>query len=163
MPAPHVIIPDLEAIASSLAGADQSVALWVKQMKEVMLSTNLKDQTDWQLGYDASVVEATSVISATAVDVYGLLIGSISADAERDFFCMTDTAAGDFDQTAILDNDDLWVYQIPACATAGTEEFWPHVFPKGINFPAGLDLLADGRDGANPSVGDIRAWVVYRN
>jgi hypothetical protein len=163
MPAPEVVIPLIEGHIGSLAGADESVALWVKLMKQVMLSGTNKDQTDWEFIGDLSIVEAASVISATAVDVYGILIGIINADAERKFFVMTDTAAGAFAGESALDNDDLWVYQIPAAATVGTMEYWPHVFPKGINFPAGLDLAADGRDGTTMVASDVAAWVVYRS
>jgi hypothetical protein len=163
MPAPHVIFPVLEGIVGSLSGATQPVALWVKQMKEIMLCGTNKDQTDWELATSEDVDQSVNVISASAVDVYGVLISTNSADAEADWFVMTDTAAGDFDGTAALDNDDLWVFQIPAAATDGTEEFHPFTFPKGINFPAGLDLGADGRDGTNPAADDIRAWVIYRS
>jgi len=163
MPAPYTLFPEIEGTIGSLAGGEQSVALWVKMIKEVMLSAGNKDQTDWQFTYDASVVEAASVISATAVDVYGILISNINADGEQKFFVMTDTAAGAFAGEAALDNDDMWVYQVPAVATVGVAEYWPHIFPKGINFPAGLDLAADGRDGTAMVAADIKAWVVYRN
>lgn len=163
MPSAQEVIQTMEGAMSSIASMDEPVAIWLKNMKEVMLQHSLKDETDWVFTAGEDVDQDTLAILAAACDVYGLVIGSVSADAERDWFVMTDIAAGDFDGTAALDNDDLWIYQIPACATAGSEEFWPHVFPKGINFPAGLDVLADGRDGTNPAANDIRCWVVYRS
>lgn len=160
MPGPEQIIPHLEGIVGSLAGGKQSVSDWVQMCKMVMKSAANKDKTTWQFVSDANVVEATSAILASTCTVYGLLIGNISAAVEANFFYMTDIAAGDAVGTE-TDVDDWFIYQIPPAAVSGTEEFWPFVFPAGINFAAGLDVLADGNAGTNPTANTIRCWILY--
>ena len=163
MPAPEVVIPHLEGTVGQIAGGKESAALWVKQMKEIMLLTVHKDQTDWSFGVSEDVDESANDIETGGV-LYGLLIGTNSADAELDFFAVVDDADGTytFDGTAALDNTVNYVTTLPAAATDGTEELHPFTFPEGISFTNHMVFGADGQDGTNPATSDIRAWYLIR-
>lgn len=161
MPSPEVVITQMENTVSHLVGAKQSVSDWVKACRAVMLSGANRTRTTWQFVLGEDVDESTLAILASTCTVYGLLIGNTSAAVESNFFFMTDIAAGDAVGTE-TDVDDWFLYQIPPAATAGVEEYWPFVFPAGINFAAGLDVLADGNAGTNPPTADlIRCWILY--
>src|SRR3989304_1979586 len=152
MSTPYEIFPRLEGIVGSIGtGVKQPVALWVKQMKEVMLSDKNKDKTDWEFAVSEDIDESANDIE-TGGKLYGILIGQNSADAETDFFVAANDADGTFtfDGSAALDNTVLFVTNLPAAATANTEEYHPFIFPHGISFSAHMVLGADGQDGANP-------------
>lgn len=160
MPGAEQIIERIDGLVSTLGGAKQNVAVWAEQVKVLLRSDGLKDKTDWEFTPDETVIQATSSIYVGASTVYGALIGTISADAEQDHVYITDVAAGDFVGTAV-DTDDWICVQLPACATAGVEEFHT-VLVEGIYYAAGIDVGADGNAGTNPGATDIRIWVLYR-
>jgi hypothetical protein len=160
MPVPEVVIPQMEQTVAGLAGAKQSVADWLAMCRTVMLSGPNRTRTTWQFAYDASVVTATSAILASTCTVYALLIGNIETRGECNFFYMTDIAAGNAVGTE-TDIDDWFLFQIPAAASATVEEFHPFVFPGGITFAAGLDVLADGNAATASTAGTVRCWVLY--
>lgn len=163
MAAPNIVIPAIEGLVSTMpTNAPQAVSEWIKDVKSLLRLTSLRDQTDWTFVASADIDETANVILAAAGTVYALLIGTNSADSEADFVCLTNDTSNTFDGTAALDNTDVFVYQLPAVATDGTEEFSGFVFPNGIPCGTGISLGADGRDGTNPAVDDIRGWILYR-
>ena len=160
MPSPEIVLTQMEQTVSRLAGAKQSVSDWLSACRTVMLSGVNKNRTTWQFVHDASVVTATSSVLASTCTVYGLLIGNVETRGECNFFYMTDIAAGNAVGTE-TDTDDWFLYQIPAAAAATTEEFHPFVFPGGITFAAGLDVLADGNAASASVANTVRCWILY--
>lgn len=161
--APNTLLPMIEGLVSTMpTNAPQSVAEWIKDVKSLLRLTQLRDQSDWAFEASPDVDESANVIRSGASTVYALLIGTVSADAEADFVCLTNDTSNTFDGTAALDNVDVFVFNVPAAATAGTEEFHGFVFPKGIPCGTGVSLGADGNDGTNPATNDLRAWILYR-
>ena len=163
MATPNVIIPLMEGMVSTMptTGA-QAASEWVKACKSLMRLTANRDQTDWEFEASADVDETANVILSAVGTVYAILIGTNSADSERDWFIITDATSNTFDGTAALDNTDLYAYQLPAAGTDGTEELHGQVFYNGLPMATGICLGADGRDGTNPAADDIRAWILYR-
>lgn len=161
--AANTLLPAIEGLVSTMpTNAPQAVAEWIKDVKSLMRLTSLRDQSDWAFQASNDVDESANVIASAASTVYALLIGTVSADAEGDIFCLTNDTSNTFDGTAALDNGDRLAFNIPDAATAGTEEFHGFVFPSGIPCGTGVCLGADGEDGTNPATDDIRAWILYR-
>lgn len=157
------LLPQIDGmIATMPTTAAQAVGKWLEQVKSQLRLTSVRDQTDWAFECSTDVDETGNAVRTGASTVYALLIGTNSADAERDIFCLTDAASNTFDGSAALDNDDLFTYQLPAAGTDGTEELHGHVFSQGIPCGTGITLSADGRDGTNPAADDVRAWILYR-
>lgn len=166
MPAPEVVIPTMEAVMNTVAGAGESVALWVKTMKDIMLCGANKDQTDWEFEWSNAVIKTGPDLETGAV-VYGIVLGQKSSAAEADFVVIDADADGTvtFDGTAALANTVVFATQLPATATDGTFEYHPYAFHKGllIGTTTHLCVLADGRDGTDTTTGDIEAYVLFRS
>lgn len=161
--APNTLLPAIEGLVSTMpTNAPQAVAEWIKDVKSLLRLTSLRDQTDWAFEASADIDESANVIRSGASTVYALLIGTVSADAEADFVCLTNDTSNTYDGTAALDNVDVFVFNVPVAATAGTEEFHGFVFPNGIPCATGISLGADGLDGTNPATNDLRGWILYR-
>ena len=171
MPSPQAIIPVLEGMVSTQAtgaGGRQEVGLWVEMCKALLRAPGIREETDIQFVLADDVDETANVIDAGATHVLAVLVETDSADAERDWVAITDADSNTFDGTLALDNDDIIVIQPRAAATDGTPEYVGMVFvggPDTLGFPLdiGLSIGADGRDGTNPAVDDLRVWVLYRN
>lgn len=165
MPAPEVVIPLIEGHVGSLAGGGESLALWVKQIKEVMLCGANKDQTDWEF-YSSTAVIKTGPDVETGAVLYGLILGQSDSAAEEDFFVADADADGTvtLDGTAALANTVRLVYTLEAATTDGTFEYYPMIFEKGILFgtTTHMCLLSDGRDGTDTVSGEVSVIAVYR-
>ena len=120
MPAPEVIIPIMEATIGSLAGGKEPIAFWLREAKRLMLLGPNKDKTDWQFALSDDIDETGNDVE-TGGTLYGMVIGTVSADAELDWVEVSDDADGTltFDGTAALVNDVKVVHYLPAAATAG--------------------------------------------
>lgn len=164
MAAPDTLIPQIEGLLSTVpTTATQMVGEWLKDVKSLLRMTGNRDKDDWAFTMSADVDETGNVINSGAATVYAVLAGTNSADAEIDFFAITDDTSNTFDGTAALDNGDVVVYALPAAATDGTEELHSVFFnPAGRPMASGIVLSADGQDGTNPAANDIRAWILYR-
>lgn len=161
--APSTLIPAIEGMISTMpTNAPQSVGEWIKDVKSLLRLTSLRDRTDWAFQASADVDESANVIIAAAATVYAVLVGTNSADAEADWFVITNATSNTFDGTAALDNTDFVAFALPIAGTDGTEEFHGMVFPQGLPCGTGISLGADGMDGTNPAADDIRAWILYR-
>lgn len=164
MATPNVIIPVMEGMISTMpTTAGQAASEWVKAVKSLLRLTRNRDLTDWEFVASADVDESANVILAAVGTVYSVLVGTNSADAEVDWFVITNATSNTFDGTAALDNTDLVAYALPAAATDGTEEVHVALWePSGLPMATGICLGADGQDGTNPATDDIRAWILYR-
>ena len=161
--AASTLIPEIEGMVSTMpTNAPQAVAEWIKDVKSLLRLTVNRDRSDWVFEASADVDESANVVRSGASTLYAVLFGTVSADAEIDWVCITDATSNTFDGTAALDNTDIAVLALPACATAGTEEFHSWLKPEGLIMGTGLTIGADGQDGTNPATNDIRAWVLYR-
>lgn len=161
--APNTLLPMIEGLVSTMpTNAPQAVGEWIKEVKSLLRLTAIRDQADWAFEASADVDQTGNAIRTGASTVYAVLVGTVSADAERDWFVITDAASNTFDGTAALDNDDLVAYELPAAGTAGTEEFHGMVFPQGVPCATGITVSADGRDGTDPAADDVRCWILYR-
>ena len=79
---PYVLMSRLEGLLGTGLRADrapQNVSIWVKVMREIIFSTDLRNATDFELGADQDVIAtgANGEIDASGGTVYGLLIDSI--------------------------------------------------------------------------------------
>jgi transposase len=174
MAAPEVLFPQIEGTLATIAGVGsgypgQSVALFVKLIKEVMLSGANARATDWAFTFIDDIDE-TSAATATAPEtgavLYGLVIGQQSADASEDYVAVCDDSDGTIaafahSDTRFVDVPKVQVF-LDATASDGVEEFTPFIFPKGVLFASYMSFVAEGEDGTNPATSDIRAWAVYR-
>jgi len=149
-------------VSTMATTALQPVAEWIKDCKSLLRLTQNRDYTDWAFAASADIDETGNVVLAAAATLYAVLIGTVSADAELDWVCITNATSNTFDGTAALDNGDFIAFALPAAATAGTEEFHSLIIPEGLVMGTGLTTAADGQDGTNPATDDIRAWVLYR-
>jgi len=170
MPTPHALFPFIEGTLGSIPSTQiqtQQFTDWYRYVRQVMLSADLRTKTDWEFFHVASVLPAGSIVGAADLGaniVYGLLVSTNSADAERDqFFLGEAAAAAAFSGVAVPANTAVFMYQIPAAATAGTREWHPFVFPQGIPCAAGPEVAADGRDGTDPAANAISVWVLLRD
>lgn len=164
MPAPHVIIPLMEGLVSTMpTNASQRVATWVELCKAIMRQQALRENTDWEFAVSTDIDETGNVVRSGASTLYAGLIGTDSADAEVDWVVVTNATSNTLDGTAALDNTDFFVFELPAAATDGTEEFHSFVIPEGLVLGTGFTVAADGQDGANPAANDIRGWFLYRS
>lgn len=163
MATPNVIIPMMEGMVSTMATtASQAAAEWVKACKSLLRMTRNRDLTDWEFVASADVDETGNAILAAVGTVYAVLIGTNSADAEVDWFVVTNATSNTFDGTAALDNTDFVAYALPAAATDGTEEVHGLIFYNGLPCSTGITVAADGQDGTNPATDDVRCWILYR-
>ena len=161
--APSTLIPTIEGMVSTMpTNAPQSVAEWIKDVKSLLRLTSLRDQSDWAFSAINDVDETADVIRSGASTVYALLIANVNADSETNFFCLSNATSNTFAGESLLDDDDVFAFQIPAAATSGTEEFHGFIFPAGILCGTGICLGADGRAGTSPGADEVRAWVLYR-
>ena len=167
MATPEALFSKIEGVIGSLPGAGQSVALWVKQIKEVMLCGANARATDWAFigvpDMDESGTAAGGCAPEDGAVLYGVVFGQKSADASIDIACITNDADGTVTYAAAdAISVPTFMYQIPAAAVDLTEEFWPFIFPKGIAFANFMSFGADGADGTNVDTDDLRAFAVYR-
>jgi len=163
MPAIGVVIPQLEGFVGSLTGVEQrDGAAFVEMCKYIMRQETLRNATDWNFTGSADVDESANNVLNGAGTLFGVLIGTDSADAELDLVVINDNTSNTLDGTAALDNEDIFATILPAAATDGTREYHPYLFPEGIAYATGITIGADGDDGTNPAANDIHAYLVYR-
>jgi len=155
------MVSTMSTIGSQVAGD------WVRMMKQVMHRVSLRDETDWEFMALSDIDEdgaaetnAAPLITATAI--YGLLIGTNSADAELDWVAVFDADTTTFAGESALANTCAAVLELPAVATDGTEELSAAIWPGGLPLATGLTICADGEDGTGPAADDIRGWVLFR-
>ena len=170
MPTPHALFPFIEGTLGSIPSTQiqtQQFTDWYRYVRQVMLSADLRTKTDWEFFHVASVLPAGVLVGPADLGaniVYGLLLSTNSADAERDQVCLGEGAAAvAFAGAAVPANTVVFIYQLPAAATAGTREWHPFVFPQGIPCAAGPEIAADGRDATDPAANAISAWVLLRD
>lgn len=169
MPAPHQIIPIMEGLISTMpTTASQVAGEWVNMCKSVMRMVVHRNLTNWNFMALSDIdqdgaAETNAAPLLTAVELYGALIATNSADAEADWVLFADADSDTFDGTAALDNDAVAVIQLPVAAVDGTEELHGVVWPAGLPLATGLTVSADGRDGTNPALDDIRGWILFRS
>ena len=181
MPIASALMPRIEGLVGSglrAARAPQRSLLWLKLMREVMMSQGLRDATDWQLGVAVDTVEAGSEIDATGGTVYGILIDSIY-DVANEPLCwlisnldVTLTATtvdlgsdtvGLGDSGAADDSEYGAIIKIAPAASATAAEFASMIFPEGLVFNAGIFVCADGEESTAPTALDVRSYVIYRD
>ena len=168
MATPAAIFPVLEGLAGVVpATGTQVVGEWIANLKQVLRSSPHRTYTDYAFQALSDIdedgaVETNTAPLTTATSVYGLLLGTVATDAERDWVVVADADTLTFDGTAALANTVMAALQLAAAGT-GLESFEAVVWPNGIPLATGLTIAADGRDGANPAANDIRGWVLYRS
>ena len=168
MPAPHAVIPVLEGLVSTMPTTGRQVASeWVRMCKVIMHQTALRDETDWSVMALSDIdedgaAETNTGDMPTMTNVYGLLVANGSAAAERNWVVVSDSDTLTFDGTAALANTVVAAYQPDAAGTAGVEELHGMVWPFGLTLATGCTVAADGRDGTNPTLNDLRGWILYR-
>jgi hypothetical protein len=170
MPTPHALFPFIEGTLGSLGSTsvqNQQFSDWYRYARQLMLSAHLRTQTDWEFYYVQSVVPAGVLVAGAnlvANIVYGVLVSTDSADAERDQVCLGEAAAAAaFSGAAVPANTVVWSFQPPAATVAGVREWHAFLFPTGIPCAAGPEIAADGRDGADPAANAISAYVLLRD
>ena len=168
MPAPNTLIPQIEGIMGSVAGGNQRVALWVKQIKEVLLSDSNRNKSDFEFVAltdidEDGAAEVNAAPLTTAGALLGGVIATVSTAAERSWVIFDDADTYTFDGTAALDNGVMLAIQMPAATTAITEQFVPFICQDPLVFATGMSICADGRDGTNPTTNDLRGWILIRN
>mgnify|MGYP001566744775 FL=1 len=153
----------LSIVPSANSIQNQAVSEWIKACKKLMLSTStLRSATDWNFVAQNDVDQTGDNILTGVGTFYAVLVSTNSADAEEDFFACTDAATNTFDGTAALDNTDFLVFNLDAAATDGTEEYHGVIWENGRALATGLTVAADGEDGTDPALDDIRCWTLYR-
>jgi hypothetical protein len=168
MPAPEIVIPLLEGTVGSVAGVDEAAALWVKQMKDIMLMTSHKDLTDWAFINIPDIDEASTAAGGQAPEsgarLYGVLYAHSDA-AAISYTAVCDDADGTiaaFDTAGSRVTDvPLIQLGLPAAATDGTEEFWGVAIAKGLPFTNFMTFVGD-QSGTQIGDNQLRAWCVYR-
>jgi len=170
MPAPHQVFPLIEGTLGSIPSTQvqsQRLSDWYRAVRQIMLSSDLRTQVDWDLYYVASAVPAGVLVAPADLGaniVYALLVSTDSADAERDHLALGEGAAAvAYSGAAVPANTVMALIQLPAAAAAGTREWFGYVFPSGIACAAGPEMAADGRDGADPAANAITAFVLLRD
>jgi hypothetical protein len=170
MAAPYTLFPIIEGVVGNIVGTasgvvSQRVAFWMKQVKELMLSDTNKDLTDFEfvaltdIDEDGSA-ETNSAPISTATHVYALLVGHI--DDQANWVTTLDADTGTLGGELALANGVTSLFVVPACASAGVEEFTGVVFPMGLVHATGLTVQADGQDGTAPVANALRGWVLIR-
>lgn len=171
MPSPSAIIMAMEGmVATQATGAAgrQEPAIWVEMMKALLRAPGARDETDFQFVLADDVDQTANVIDTAATHILGILVEQDASDAERDWVVVYDADSGTFDGAAIFTNDIVACVQPRATGTNDTPEYVGLAFvggPDTVGFPldTGLSIGADGRDGTDPALDDLRVWVLYRN
>jgi hypothetical protein len=177
MASPMVIIPQLEGYCSTLVNSGVTPATaagintfmfepvfeWVNVCKRLMRQPGNRDQTDWALGADGSIVNASSsgLVYTGASTLYATLFGSIDT-AHAVVNVLYDHANKTLDFTAALDAlARALVYQ-PAAASAANREYMGVVWEQGIPIATAISWSSDGVDGTAPAANDVSMLNLYR-
>ena len=177
MASPMVIIPQLEGYCSTLVNSGvtpttaagintfmfEPVFEWVNVCKRLMRQAGNRDQTDWALGADGSLVNASSsgLVYTGASTLYAALFGNINA-ANASWHVLYDHANKTLDSTAALDAlSRALVYQ-PAAAAVGNREYMGVVWEQGIPMATAISWSSDGYQGTAPAANDISILCLYR-
>lgn len=177
MATPMVIIPQLEGYVSTLVNSGltpasatgintkmyEPVFEWVNVMKRLMRQPGNRDLTDWALAADGSIIKtsADGLLYTGASTLYGLLLGTIEADAIT-WVAIYDHAAKTFDATAALDALTRGLISLPAAAAATSREYHGVVYEQGLPFATAISLAAENYDGTDTTASDISVLAVYR-
>lgn len=161
------------------ARAPQRVLLWRDVMRTIVFSHALRDATDWALGSDNDIVNASAsgAIDASGGTVYGILIDSIfDVSGEHLVLAVTDLASVTMVATDLQDaggatggndilgaNEEGIIWKIPPAADTSNAVFSCLAFPDGMVFATNIDICADGEESTAPTTLDVRAHVVYRS
>ena len=174
MPTPMALMPRLEGLVGSglrSQFADQSVSLWLKCLREIMLSNGLRDATDWDIAVTSDAVNAGASLDATGGTVYGVLVDSIFDVAGEDLIVIVTNTSGTFTAETGVDfgadefgpDNGMVVIRLPDAASATTPAFGLWLDPSGQVMADGVFAHADGQEGTAPTALDVRVYVVYRD
>ena len=168
MATPSAIYPVLEGLAGVVpATGTQVVGEWTAALKQILRAWPHRTYTDYALialsdiDEDGSA-ETNAAPLTTATSVYGLLVGTVSTDSERDWVVVADADSITFAGESAYANTVMAALQLAAAGT-GLESFEGMIWPDGIPLATGLSICADGRDGTGPAANDIRGWVLFRS
>lgn len=178
MPSPMSVIPRLEGYVSTLVSSGLTPATaagintlmfepvyeWLFQMKRIMRQPANRDLTDWELGADGSLVNASAsgLIYTGASTLYGYLVGTIDA-AEGHVVVTYDHAAKTIDWPGAAPDILMRTMQWHAAAAAvGNREYMTAAFSHGIPFATAISLSADGTGGTAPAANDVSVLCLYR-
>ena len=168
MATPAQIYPILEGLAGVVpATGTQVVGDWIVALKQILRGAPHRNYTDYAFQALSDIdedgaVETNVAPLTTGTAIYGLLVGTVSTDAQRDWVVVADADTLTFAGELAYDNAVVAALQLAAAGT-GLESFEAMVWPAGIPLATGLTICADGRDGTGPAGNDIRGWVLYRS
>jgi hypothetical protein len=146
------------------ADAGQHVAFFIQACKDIMRLPANRSLTTWNFQSLSDIDEdgATQTGDAdliAATKFYGLLVGHL--DDQANWVAILDADSGTLAGENALANGTMAVLQVPAVTTAGVEEFYSAVYPRGIALGTGLTVHADGLDGTAPVADALRGWILF--
>jgi len=156
-------IEGMVATQATGAGGRQELGVWLEQVKALLRSPNVRDETDYQFVLADDVDQTANVIDTAATHFLAMLVEQDSADAELDWVTCYDADSGTFDGTAALANTQFLTLTLNDVATDGTPEYTGICLAQPFELATGLSIGADGQDGTDPALDDVRVWVLYRN